>query len=99
MDKEKRHTNHEPVSYSWLPEFADLWLINARDPDRAWPPTDTSMRPPVVKLLFGLRHGLLLQSSIEQVASLNVRSVFASNELLSGVASFRQTPNAVFAQG
>jgi hypothetical protein len=50
------------------------------------------MRPPLVKLLFHLRHGLLLQSSIEQVASLNVRPVFASNELLSVLASFTIHP-------
>ena len=46
------------------------------------------MRLLVVKLLFHLRHGLLLQSSIEQVGSLNVRPVFASNDLLSVLTSF-----------
>jgi hypothetical protein len=48
----------------------------------------SSMRLLVVKLLFHLKHGLLLQSSIEQVASLNVRPVFASNDLLSVLFSF-----------
>ena len=43
--------------------------------------------------------GLLLQSSIELAASLNVRLSFASNDLLSVLVSFCQTPNAVFAQG
>jgi hypothetical protein len=57
------------------------------------------MRPPVIKLLFRLKHPLLLQLSIELVASLNVRPVFASNELLSVLASLCQTPDAVFAQG
>ncbi len=55
------------------------------------------MRPLVVKLLFRLRHPLLLQLSIELVASLNVRPVFASNELLSVLSSLYQTPDAVFA--
>jgi len=55
------------------------------------------MRPLVVKLLFYLRHGLLLQSPIELVASLNVSLSFASNELLSVLASLCQTPDAVFA--
>jgi hypothetical protein len=55
------------------------------------------MRPLVVKLLFRLKHRLLLQLSIELVASLNVRLVFASNELLSVLASLCQTPDAVFA--
>jgi hypothetical protein len=58
----------------------------------------SSMRPPSVKLLFRLRHRLFLQSSIELVASLNVRPLFASNELLSVLASFCQTPHALFAQ-
>ncbi len=49
------------------------------------------MRPLVVKLLFRLKHGLLLQSSIELVASCYVRPVFASNELLSVLASLCQT--------
>ena len=57
------------------------------------------MRPPVVKLLFRLKHPLLLQLSIELAASLKVRPVFASNELLSVLASFYQVPNAVFGQG
>jgi len=60
---------------------------------------NTSMWPPVVKLFFRFTCRLLLQSSIELAASLNVRSVFASNELLSVLASFRQAPNALFAQG
>ena len=55
------------------------------------------MRPLVVKLLFRLRHPLLLQPSIELAASLNVRPLFASNELLSVLASLCQTPDAVFA--
>jgi len=46
--KEKKHTNREPVSYSWLTEFADSWLINARNSARAWQSTDTYTRPPVV---------------------------------------------------
>ena len=46
------------------------------------------MRLLVVKLLFHLRHGLLLQSSIELVASLNVRPLFASKELPPVLASF-----------
>ena len=50
------------------------------------------MRLFVVKLLFHLRHGLLLQLPIELVASLNVRPVFASNELLSVLASFARRP-------
>ena len=50
------------------------------------------MRPLVVKLLFRLRHPLLLQLSIELAASLNVRPVFASNELLSVLASFARHP-------
>ncbi len=58
----------------------------------------TSMRPPVVKLRFRFTRWLLLQSLIELAASLNVRPVFASNELLSVLASFCQTPNALFAQ-
>jgi hypothetical protein len=53
--------------------------------------TNTSMRPPVVKLLFLLKHHLLLQSSIELAASLKVRLLAASNELLFVLASFRQT--------
>ena len=57
----------------------------------------SSRRPLVVKLLFRLRHPLLLQLSIELAASLNVRPVFASNELLSVLASFPQTPNDLFA--
>jgi len=44
----KGRTNHEPVSYSWLPEFADSWLINARDPGRAWQSNDNFTRPPIV---------------------------------------------------
>jgi hypothetical protein len=40
---------------------------------------------------------LLLQSSIELAASLNVRLLSASNELLSVLASFRQTTDAVLA--
>jgi len=59
----------------------------------------SSMRPLVVKLLFRLRHGLFLQLLIELAASLNVRLLSASNELLSVLASLCQTPNAVFAQG
>ncbi len=51
-----------------------------------------SMRPLVVKLLFRLKHPLLLQLSIELVASLNVRPLFASNELLSVLASFARHP-------
>jgi hypothetical protein len=39
-----------------------------------------------------LRHGLLLQSLLELAVSLNMRPLFASNELLSELASFRQTP-------
>ena len=46
------------------------------------------MMPPIVKLLFRSRNRLLLQSSIELVASLNVRILSASNELLSVLASF-----------
>jgi hypothetical protein len=57
----------------------------------------SSMRPPVVKLLFRFTRWLLLWSSIELVASLNVRPVFASNELLSVLAAVCQTPDAVFA--
>jgi len=48
----------------------------------------TSMRPPVVRVLFHLRQGLLLQFRIELAASLNVRPLSASNELLSVLASF-----------
>ena len=55
------------------------------------------MRPLVVKLLFHFTCRLLLQLSTELVASLNVRPVFASNELLSVLASLCQTPDAVFA--
>jgi hypothetical protein len=50
------------------------------------------MRAFVVKLLFNLRHELLLQSSIELVASLNARLLSASNELLSVLASFARHP-------
>jgi len=50
------------------------------------------MRPLVVKLLFRFTRWLLLQSSIELVASLNVRPVFASNELVSALASFARHP-------
>jgi hypothetical protein len=50
------------------------------------------MRPLVVKLLFRLKHPLLLQSSIELLASLNVSLSFASNELLSVLVYFCQTP-------
>jgi hypothetical protein len=57
-----------------------------------WGTNTSSMRPFVVKLLFHLRHGLLLQSSIELVASLNVRLLSASNELLSVLASFAIHP-------
>ena len=46
----------------------------------------SSMRPLVVKLLFHFTCWLLLQLSIELAASLNVRRVFASNELLSVLA-------------
>ena len=63
-----------------------------------WSASNASMRLLVVKLLFRLRHPLLLQLSIELAASLNVRLLFALNELLSVLASFRQTPNALFAQ-
>jgi len=50
------------------------------------------MRSPFFKLLIHLRHGLLLlQLSIELVAPLNVRLVFASNELLSWLAYVRWT--------
>ncbi len=59
----------------------------------------SSMRPLALKLLFRLRHGLFLQLLIELAASLNVRLLSASNELLSVLASLCQTPNAVFAQG
>ncbi|NIM58992.1 MAG: hypothetical protein GTO16_08635 [Candidatus Aminicenantes bacterium] len=55
------------------------------------------MMPPVVKLVFCFTRWLLLQSSIELAASLNVRLLSASNELLSVLASLCQTPNAVFA--
>ena len=54
--------------------------------------SNPSMRPPVVKLLFRLRRGLLLQSPIELMASLNVRLLSASNELLSALASFARHP-------
>jgi len=57
-----------------------------------------SMRPHLVKLLFHFTCRLLLQSLIELAASLNVRPVFASNDLLSMMASVHQTPNAVSAQ-
>ena len=46
------------------------------------------MMPSVVKLLFHLRHDLLLQSSIELAASLNERLLSDSNELLSVLALF-----------
>ena len=59
--------------------------------------SNTSMRPLVVKLLFHFTCRILLQLSIELVTSLNVRPVFASNEHLSVLASFCQTPNVVFA--
>ena len=51
-----------------------------------------SMRPFAVKLLFHFTCRLLLQSSIELVASCYVRPVFASNELLSVLASFARHP-------
>ena len=50
-----------------------------------------------VKPLFHFTCRLLLQLSIELAASLNVRPVFASNELLSVLACLCQTPDAVFA--
>jgi len=59
--------------------------------------SNTSMRPPVVKLVFCFTRWLLLRSSIELAASLNVRPVFASNELLSVPASYCQIPDAFFA--
>jgi hypothetical protein len=52
--------------------------------DRAIP----SMRPPVVKPLFRLRHALLLQLSIELAPFLNGSPLFASNELQSMLALF-----------
>jgi len=51
-----------------------------------------SMRPPVVKLLFCLRHRFVLQSSVELSASLNGRLLSASNQPLSVVASFARHP-------
>ena len=54
--------------------------------------SNPSMRPLVVKLLFDFTCWLLLQLSIELAASLNVRPVFASNELLSVLASFARHP-------
>ena len=50
------------------------------------------MRPLVPKLLSRSRNPLLLQLSIELAASLNVRPLFASNELLSVLASFARHP-------
>jgi len=43
--------------------------------------------------------GFSFSYQIELAASLNVRLVFASNELLSVLASLCQTPDSVFAQG
>jgi hypothetical protein len=54
--------------------------------------SNTSMRLLVVKLLFCFTRWLLLQSSIELAASLNVRPVFASNELLSVLVFFARHP-------
>jgi len=53
-----------------------------------WSSNDPSMKSFVVKLLFHIRHGGLLQPSIELAAPLNVRPVFASDDLLSMLASF-----------
>ena len=50
------------------------------------------MRPPSVKLHFRRASVFLLQWSIELVASLNVRLLSASNELLSVLASFARHP-------
>ena len=57
------------------------------------------MRPFVVKLLFHLRHGLLLQSSIELAASLNVRLLSASDELLSVLTSLARDPKLYSPKG
>jgi hypothetical protein len=50
------------------------------------------MRPLVVKLLFRFTYPLLLQLSIELAASLTVRLLVASNDLLSVLASFARHP-------
>jgi F0F1-type ATP synthase beta subunit len=51
---------------------------------------------PINETVRGFRE--ILEGGIELAASLNVRLLSASNELLSVLASFCQTPNALFAQ-
>ena len=88
-------------SYPSSDRLYDLTTIGAElaPTSGAYQVLNSSMRPLVVKLLFDFTCWLLLQLSIELAASLNLRLLSASNELLSVLASFCQAPNVVFAQG